>query len=125
MDTAVTVESWSFDRVRASPLRECTVCLEMKHETDYPSAALTDACLHDPSTCLDCVRYCIRTDLNNKLWSDTACPECESRLTPDAIQRYADDESWLKYNELSLRSSLEKDETFVWVCLLHVSFRKC
>lgn len=109
------VGTWSFGALIES--HECTVCFEMKEGTAFPDAPLTGACKHRPSTCLDCIRSCIRCDLATKLWSEVACPECESWLAPDALQRYADDESWRKYNELSLRKVLEADKNFVWAGL--------
>ncbi|GAB1312319.1 hypothetical protein MFIFM68171_02529 [Madurella fahalii] len=106
------VGTWSFDAWTES--HECAVCIETKERTAFPDAPLTSTCKHRPSTCLDCVRSGIRCDLDTKLRSEVACPECESWLTPDVVQRYSDSESWRKYNEFSLRKALEADKNFVW-----------
>lgn len=73
--------------------RECTVCAYTKAVVDFPGAAVTNACTHPPTTCLECVATSIKSDLNSKLWNEIRCPECRELLKYDDVQRYADSET--------------------------------
>ena len=95
---------------------ECIVCLEPKAASDFPTKPLTVTCEHPPSTCLGCIRIAIAVNLDTKPLSRIACPECEEILSPEAIQRYADDVARQKYNDMVIRQALEGFEGFIWVC---------
>ncbi|KAK4456890.1 hypothetical protein QBC42DRAFT_309774 [Cladorrhinum samala] len=93
---------------------ECIVCLEPKAASDFPTKPLTVTCEHPPSTCLGCIRIAIAVNLDTKPLSRIACPECEEILSPEAIQRYADDVARQKYNDMVIRQALEGFEGFIW-----------
>lgn len=65
--------------------------------SDFPTASVTKACTHEPTTCLACVATSIRTDLNSRLWNEIKCPECRETLEYDDVQRFADDETKERY----------------------------
>lgn len=92
------------------------MCLEEKDAADFPASPLSSACHHGPSTCLDCVKSSLRSDLDaGKSCSGLACPECEGLLGPDVVLEYADDETRERYSERSMREAIEADEDFIWV----------
>jgi hypothetical protein len=73
--------------------RECVICTDTKPVSDFPTAGITKACTHEPTTCLVCVATSIQTDLSNRLWNEIKCPECRELLEYDDVQRFADDET--------------------------------
>lgn len=77
--------------------RECIICTDTKPVSEFPTAAITKTCNHEPTTCLVCVATSIRTDLNNRLWNEIKCPECRETLEYDDVQRFADDETKERY----------------------------
>ncbi len=73
--------------------RECVICTDAKPVSEFPSAAVTKACTHEPETCRACLAISIRADLNNRLWNEIKCPECRAILEYDDVQRFADEET--------------------------------
>ena len=73
--------------------RECIICTDTKPVFEFPSAAITKTCNHEPSTCHDCLATSIRSDLNNRLWNEIKCPECRGTLEYDDVQRFAEDDT--------------------------------
>jgi len=115
MDIDFPMTSWSFGLIFLDT-EECTVCFEEKDVSDFPASPLSSVCNHSPSTCRDCVKSSIRSDLDaGKSCSGLACPECEGLLSPDVVLEYADDETRERYNERSMREAMEADEDFIWV----------
>jgi hypothetical protein len=79
--------------------KECVVCTDTKAMRYFPQQSITEKCVHFPSTCLDCLRTHIKTEIDNKAWSDQAvlCPECREPLRHDDVQDFADAASFTKY----------------------------
>ncbi|KAK4148600.1 hypothetical protein C8A00DRAFT_19598, partial [Chaetomidium leptoderma] len=94
--------------------RECIICTDTKPVSEFPTAAITKACDHEPTTCLLCVATSIQTDLNNRLWNEIKCPECRATLEYDDVQRFADDATKDRYQTLSFRSAISASPTFFW-----------
>lgn len=57
-------------------------------------------------TCLECLEKSIRSDLNGKLWTEIRCPECREFLDYADIQRYADEETFLRYSFVMLQDKV-------------------
>ncbi|KAL2197022.1 hypothetical protein P885DRAFT_36033 [Corynascus similis CBS 632.67] len=94
--------------------RECIICTDTKPVSDFPAVAITKACAHEPTTCLACVATSIRTDLNSRLWNEIKCPECRATLEYDDVQRFADEETKERYQNLSFRSAISSSPAFLW-----------
>lgn len=111
----IRTETWSF-----APLdvMDCVVCLDKKDASEFPDTPLTSECTHGQSVCIDCVRFTIRTELKSRLWSEIECPDCDGKLSYEAVQRYADEETRQRYTELSIRGVLQLDDDFIWVSSL-------
>ncbi|KAK4444404.1 hypothetical protein QBC34DRAFT_360110 [Podospora aff. communis PSN243] len=100
--------------VPPSTFMDCAVCAESKATFMFPSAAITKDCLHQPSTCLECITTSIRTDFKSKMWSDIKCTECSSLLAYGDVERFADPRTFEAYSSLSLRASLSNSPNFIW-----------
>lgn len=76
---------------------ECVVCTDNKPPEAFPRFSVTASCTHSPSTCLECVQLSIESDLNSKLWTEIRCPECRELLEYADIQRYANEQTFMRY----------------------------
>ncbi|KAM0561716.1 hypothetical protein ACHAPJ_002885 [Fusarium lateritium] len=93
---------------------ECIVCADTKDADAFPRFSVTATCTHPPSTCLDCVQLSIESDLNSKLWTEIRCPECRELLEYADIQRYANKQTFTRYETLALRAAMSEAENFIW-----------
>ncbi|KAB5585569.1 hypothetical protein GE09DRAFT_1048664 [Coniochaeta sp. 2T2.1] len=93
---------------------QCTICTDTKPAIFFPASAVSKACIHPPTTCLDCVATSIRFDLSNRLWNQIRCPECRETLAYDDVQLYADPATRERYENLSLRSAVSESDNFIW-----------
>ncbi|KAJ4860872.1 IBR domain, a half RING-finger domain-containing protein [Trichoderma breve] len=50
----------------------------------------------------------------SKIWTDIRCPECREFLDYTDIQRYADEETFKRYETLALRAAMAEAENFFW-----------
>ncbi|KAM5351868.1 hypothetical protein ACJ41O_004591 [Fusarium nematophilum] len=94
--------------------RECLVCADTKPVGAFPRFSITSACTHAPGTCLDCVQLSIESDLNSKLWTEIRCPECRELLEYADIQRFANSQTFTRYETLALRAAMSEAENFIW-----------
>ncbi|KAI8671014.1 RING-type domain-containing protein [Fusarium keratoplasticum] len=93
---------------------ECLVCTETKGANAFPRFSITSSCTHPPSTCLDCIQLSIESDLSSKLWTEIRCPECRELLEYVDIQRYANNQTFTRYETLALRAAMSEAENFIW-----------
>lgn len=93
---------------------ECVVCADTKHVDAFPRFSITATCAHPPSTCLDCIQLSIESDLSSKLWTEIRCPECREPLEYADIQRYANKQTFTKYETITLRAAMSEAKNFVW-----------
>jgi hypothetical protein len=93
---------------------ECAVCADTKHVDAFPRFSIAATCTHPPSTCLDCIQLSIESDLSSKLWTEIRCPECRELLEYADIQRYANKQTFTKYETIALRAAMSEAENFVW-----------
>ncbi|TIC96986.1 E3 ubiquitin-protein ligase RNF19B [Colletotrichum higginsianum] len=94
--------------------RECPICAETRDPASFPVLSVTPTCTHPPEACLDCLQTSIRSDLNSKLWTEIRCPECREPLEYVDIQKYADEETFARYEALALRAAMAEADTFIW-----------
>ncbi|KAK7422126.1 hypothetical protein QQX98_001869 [Neonectria punicea] len=93
---------------------ECVVCTDNKSVELFPRFSITGSCGHPPNTCLECVQLSIESDLNSKLWTEIRCPECRELLEYADIQRYANKQTFMRYETLALRAAMSEAENFAW-----------
>ncbi|OLN87290.1 E3 ubiquitin-protein ligase RNF19B [Colletotrichum chlorophyti] len=94
--------------------RECPICAETRDISSFPVLSVTPTCTHPPETCRECLQTSIRSDLNSKLWTEIRCPECRELLEYVDIQKYADEETFARYEALALRAAMAEAENFFW-----------
>ncbi|RFU34293.1 hypothetical protein B7463_g2071, partial [Scytalidium lignicola] len=93
---------------------ECMICVEPFSSTVIRPKLISIACLHEPSVCTNCMAISIKSELASKMWNQIKCPECQTSLINDDIQRLADPETYGRYEALSFRSLISADKNFVW-----------
>ncbi|KAL4925104.1 E3 ubiquitin-protein ligase [Aspergillus undulatus] len=95
----------------------CIICLE-PFSADGVRApdTLSIACQHTPSVCYICLSKSIKHDLETKFWDEIKCPECNTLFIHDDVKRFADEETFRRYDKLSLRHAVTADKNFIW-CL--------
>ncbi|KAL3433680.1 hypothetical protein BDV09DRAFT_196483 [Aspergillus tetrazonus] len=95
----------------------CIICLE-PFSADGVKApdTLSIACQHTPSICYICLSKSIKHDLETKFWDEIKCPQCQTLFIHEDIKRFADEETFTRYDRLSLRHALNADKNFIW-CL--------
>ncbi|KAL7822269.1 hypothetical protein V8C26DRAFT_390525 [Trichoderma gracile] len=94
--------------------RDCSICADTKEPILFPRFSPTASCEHPPTACLECLERSIRSDLTSKIWTDIRCPECRGLLDYTDIQRYADEETFRRYETLALRAAMAEAENFFW-----------
>jgi hypothetical protein len=94
--------------------RDCSICAETKQSAEFPQLSITATCTHPPGACAGCVQTSIRTDLNVKLWTNIGCLECSEPLDYGDVQRYADAETFKRYEGLALRAVMAEAPNFRW-----------
>lgn len=74
----------------------CIICVEDFDGLIEPPEWISLECLHPPSLCRECMSKCIKNDLENKLWDQIQCPECNVLLPYEDIRRLADRETFVR-----------------------------
>ncbi|OJJ62540.1 hypothetical protein ASPSYDRAFT_143131, partial [Aspergillus sydowii CBS 593.65] len=95
----------------------CIICLEPFGPDGVKAPdTLSIACQHTPSVCYICLAKSIKHDLEAKFWNEIKCPECKTLFVHEDIKRFADEETFARYNNFSFRAAVSVDKNFVW-CL--------
>ncbi|KAL4907137.1 hypothetical protein BDW74DRAFT_148637 [Aspergillus multicolor] len=95
----------------------CIICLEPFSASGVKAPdKLSIACQHTPSVCYICLSKSIKHDLETKFWDEIKCPECNTPFIHEDIKRFADQETFTRYDKLSFRHAVNADENFIW-CL--------
>ena len=101
-------------------IRECSVCLSLKSESEY-RAPLSENCQHSHRTvCYDCVYYNIVMLLGSSISNPMMCPEliCAARLNPEDVRQiltYHENMALLnKYDTYLTNALLEAMPEFIW-----------
>jgi hypothetical protein len=81
--------------------QECSVCGDEKPiKGEFPSR-ITAKCKHDVHTCKECLQAWITSQLDTVSWDMIHCPECKHHLKHKDVQKYAENEVFLRYVEFS------------------------
>lgn len=99
----VIVTHQRIPRSTAVSTLECVVCADTKDAGGFPRFSITATCTHVSNTCLDCIQLSIESDLSSKLWTEIRCPECRELLEYADIQRYANQQTFAKYDQKTSR----------------------
>ncbi|KAI1759125.1 hypothetical protein GGR53DRAFT_514610 [Hypoxylon sp. FL1150] len=67
----------------------CTVCFEQKPQADFLGTKSPTNCIHEPSTCLQCLTSYINSQIGEATVGLISCPECEEPLDYDTIRLLA------------------------------------
>ncbi|PMD40388.1 hypothetical protein L207DRAFT_633426 [Hyaloscypha variabilis F] len=84
--------------IRGPPPTSCIICTEDFSSTTRKPRWISSSCLHHP----------------HKIWNQIKCPECEITLIYDDIRRFADPDTFARYDTLSFRSAVGAESNFVW-----------
>ncbi|KAK9769923.1 putative ibr domain-containing protein [Seiridium cardinale] len=95
-------------------LQDCNVCAETKPTRAFPILSVSSQCAHPPRTCLDCVATSIKTDFATRRWNQIHCPDCRALMGYEDVERYADEETFSKYQNLAFRGAVNEAPDFVW-----------
>ncbi|ETS80606.1 hypothetical protein PFICI_08135 [Pestalotiopsis fici W106-1] len=99
---------------RSGPLQECNVCVETKPITAFPVLSISNQCEHIPQTCYSCIATSIKTQFGSKIWNQIHCPECHGLMDYHDVERQADEETFAKYQALSVQETANAIPGFVW-----------
>lgn len=71
-----------FTRNTAAKTRSCGICANQKSVYDFPTTTPTSACLHEVTTCIDCLQRWIFICMNNNYQPSGAvtCPDCDEAM---------------------------------------------
>ncbi|MCJ1370862.1 hypothetical protein MMC20_002075 [Loxospora ochrophaea] len=94
--------------------QECAVCTESIHVSQFPEAGVTESCTHAPSTCLECIRHHIESQLETRMWNQLSCPECPALLGYADVRKYASKPTFERYDSLLMRDGISSDLNFRW-----------
>ncbi|KAL2827555.1 hypothetical protein BDW59DRAFT_160198 [Aspergillus cavernicola] len=94
----------------------CIICLESFSGPVTAPDSISIACQHPTSVCSTCLAKSIKHDLETKFWDEIKCPECKTLLIHENIERFADKETFTRYDRLSFRHAVSSDKNFIW-CL--------
>jgi hypothetical protein len=84
---------------------ECSVCGEFFASDTFPRL---EQCTHEPTVCQGCFQGWLTAQVADVNWDRIACPspECSTHISHFDIHRLASQETYARYEELSLRSFL-------------------
>ncbi|KAI9374733.1 hypothetical protein BJX61DRAFT_264988 [Aspergillus egyptiacus] len=99
-----------------SAAEACIICLESFSNSVKAPEFVSAACRHAPRVCLGCLAKSIKHDLETRFWDEIKCPECQALLIHEDIKRFADKETFARYDRLSFRNAVSADKNFIW-CL--------
>ncbi|KAJ8107199.1 hypothetical protein OPT61_g9031 [Boeremia exigua] len=101
-----------FHNTHISPqMIDCAVCGDKFLEIDL--ADLSD-CTHNPDVCKACLLQWLEAQLESTTWEQMQCPSdgCGQILTHSDVRKYASEELFTRYDELSMRAFLSADPNF-------------
>jgi IBR domain, a half RING-finger domain len=100
--------------IKAAKGRDCAVCADTLHESQFPETRVTQNCTHTPNTCLECIQRHIESQLETRLWNQLCCPECPALLEYADVEKYASKATFQRYDSLTLRDGIASDPDFRW-----------
>lgn len=96
--------------------RECVICAEEKGPRAF--TRVTARCGHYAGTCSGCVMTSIRSDLNNKRWTEITCPECDEKLEYGDVHRSADHSTFERWVSTRRGEALTTCTRYLLTCSL-------
>lgn len=96
--------------------KECAVCGDEKDPLEFPSAAATSSCKHEPLTCKECMVSWMESEFDTKGCDGIRCPECPQTLEYTNVQECASPQTFAAYDKMATRNALGGLEEFAW-CL--------
>ncbi|RIB18173.1 hypothetical protein C2G38_1368122 [Gigaspora rosea] len=96
--------------------RECIICTEDVDLIAFLN--ITDQCYHERKICRECVGKYIKHELEDNGNVRIACPEdgCTEILDQKDVKKFANEESFRRYERFTLKFALSQIPTFQW-CL--------
>lgn len=100
--------------LRLTREQECVICTETLRVSQFPEVGVTDRCSHEPNTCLECISHHIQSQLESRRWDQLSCPECSALLRFADVQKFATEETFQKYDFLTMKNAVSSDPNFRW-----------
>ncbi|CAG8687139.1 5178_t:CDS:2, partial [Cetraspora pellucida] len=93
---------------------ECVICIEQVDPDEFIN--VTDQCNHENNMCRECVQKHIKTEVSDKGNFDILCPEdeCRELLQEQDVKKFADEETFNRYERLNLLFALSQMQDFHW-----------
>lgn len=103
--------------------KDCATCTETKSVSYFPQARISQTCIHNPNTCLDCLKTSIRVNFETRQWNQIYCPECRALLDHQDVQKFADKDTFRRFGSfpLSLCVHSHSDDADILQIRFHVS----
>lgn len=95
--------------------KDCAICIETLPLAFFPLLRVSSLCDHAPSACLVCLRTHIRTTVTSKAWRGAdvvTCPECNSAMDYNEVQRHADRDIFAKYDSRILSDATARSSDY-------------
>ncbi|CAG8657856.1 35467_t:CDS:2, partial [Racocetra persica] len=117
-DEDVTQKEFFFNEFQpsspADDRKECIICIEKVDPDNFIN--ITDQCIHENNMCRECVQKHIKAEVLDKGNFNILCPEeeCRELLQEQDVKRFADEETFSRYDQLNLRYALLQMPDFHW-----------
>lgn len=103
--------------LRPAVLQECTVCMDAKELSSFPSRdELPRDCFHDGFICKACIGASIASDIENKSFTDIGCPRCQASWPRYYLELYSTEEVMMRYETIGMLRVVKAMPNFRW-CL--------
>jgi len=79
--------------------RTCIVCKTTQEPTAFINRRIAANCWHEPATCYGCLQAHIEKSVIAQGWEHCSCPECGERLTYDDMGAFADDDTFVRWDD--------------------------
>ena len=101
--TANSSEELSAAGPKVGHAAECSSGLHPLNDENVPKRSVTAGCEHELNVCIDCLKKHIAIKMTELSPDQIECPTCTQRLDFVAIRDFADQATFEKYNNLSLK----------------------
>jgi hypothetical protein len=99
MNSPIVSRPGSSRRGTPSLERSCIVCKTAKEPTAFLNRRIAANCWHEPATCYQCLQAHIERCVTTQGWEHCTCPECNERLTYEDMGAFADDDTFVRWDE--------------------------
>ncbi|KAH8732753.1 hypothetical protein GQ44DRAFT_696375 [Phaeosphaeriaceae sp. PMI808] len=100
MALAAPTSPWTGSR-RGTPVleRTCILCKTTKEPSAFVNRRMSGNCWHEPATCFQCLRSHIEKCVTAQGWEHCTCPECNEIMTYEDIAGFADNDTFIKWED--------------------------